>query len=590
MMDRDSPTKVRFGEFEVDLQAGCVLKRGAKVRLREQVFVVLSMLLEHVGEVVTREELQKRLWPGDVCVDFETDLNTVMARLREALGDSAGHPRYIETLPKRGYRFLMPASEGAAAEPVRQRRVRLVILPFSNLGGDPAEEYFSDAMTDEIITALCQVAPENLAVIARTTAKHYKHTEKDVAHIGRELGVDYVMEGGVRRSDNQVVMNVQLIQASDQTQVFARKYNAEMSDIFKVVSRAASDIADSIGINAAPEDRRSGLLVGGQVRKRPTEDLVAYNEYIQARYDMGKGTAKGFAEAEQHLERAIARDPEFALAYDALAEINWYLGYFGYIPARKAFSAGIIQALRAIEIDNTRAETHALLGQFHKTIEYNWTEVHREMALALQLDPASPLVRLRFAVSDLMPHGRLEEAITEIEHALESDPLSVLTQGWLGVMLVLAHKWDLAIDQAHLLVQLDPAVFWGHFVMGVAYRAKQMYEKAIAAQRMAVEVSGGIAPMIGWLGLILSVCGNAAEARSLLKQLHTKAAQGYVPPTSFAWIYLGLREIDTAFEWLSRAVDECDQFMMPIKSYVFFDPIRADPRFLGLLRKMNLEP
>jgi TolB-like protein len=591
MPDKASTQKViRFGEFEVDLQAGCLIKQGLKIRLREQLFVVLSMLLEHAGEVVTREELQKRLWPGDVVVDFEIDLNTIIARLREALGDSAGHPRYIETLPKRGYRFLADVSEGAASESAPQLRVRLIVLPFSNVRRNPAEEYFSDAMTDEIITALCQLAPEHLAIIARTTSMHYKGSEKDVARIGRELGVAYVVEGGVRRSGDQVVMSVQLIQASDQTQVFAQKYDAEMSDIFKVVSRAASDIADSIGINAAPEDRRSGLLVGGQVRKKPTEDLVAYNEYIQARYYMEKGTAENFAEAKQHLERAIARDPEFALAYDALAEINWYLGYFGYIPARKAFSAGIIQALRAIEIDNTRAETHALLGQFHKTIEYNWTEVHREMALALRLDPTSPLVRLRYAVSDLMPHGRLEEAITEIEHALESDPLSVLTQGWLGVMLVLAHKWDLAIDQAHRLVRLDPTVFYGHFVMGVAYRAKQMFEKAITAQRMAVEVSGGSAPMIGWLGLILGLCGKAAEARSLLEQLHAQAAQEYVPPTSFAWIYLGLREIDTAFEWLDRAVDECDQFMMPIKTYVFFDPLRSDPRFLALLRKMNLEP
>jgi TolB-like protein/Tfp pilus assembly protein PilF len=590
---RDMPPSqrvIRFGEFEVDLQAGFLSKRGVKVRLRQQLFVVLSTLLERAGEVVTREELQKRLWPGDVVVDFEIDLNTIMARLREALGDSTEYPRYIETLPKRGYRFLVPVSEYPASEPVTQRRIRIVVLPLSNVSGNPAEEYFSDAMTDEIISALCRLAPEQLAVIARTTAMHYRGSEKDVAHIGRELGVDYVVEGGVRRSDNQVAMNVQLIQTADQTHVFARKYDAELRDIFKVVNRAASDIADSIGINAGLGDKREGLLVGGQLRRKPTEDLVAYNEYIQARCYMEKGTAENFAEAKQHLERAIARDPKFALAYDALAEINWYLGYLGYIPARKAFSAGIIQALRAIEIDNTRAETHALLGAFHKTIEYNWAEVHREMALALRLDPTSPLVRLRYAVSDLMPHGRLEEAIAEIKHALESDPLSILAQSWLGVMLVLAHEWDLAIDQAHRVVQLDPTVFYGHFVMGVAYRAKQMFEKAITAQRMAVEVSGGAASMIGWLGLILGLCGKAPEARSLLRQLHSKAEQGYVPPTSFAWIYLGLREIDTAFQWLNRAVEECDQFMMPIKTYVFFDPIRADPRFMALLRKMNLEP
>jgi len=581
---------IRFGEFEADLQAGCLFKRGVKIRLRGQLFGVLSILLEHAGEVVTREDLQRRLWPGDVLVDFEINLNTIMARLREALGDSAENPRYIETLPKRGYRFLATASEGTASEPLPQPRVRLVVLPFSNVVGNPAEEYFSDAMTDEIITALCQLAPARLAVIARTTSMHYKSSQKDVTRIGRELRVDYVVEGGVRRSGDQVAMNVQLIQPSDQTHVLARKYDAEMRDVFEVVNRAASDIAESIGISAAPEDKPSGLKAGGQVRKKPTEDLAAYNEYIQARYDMGKGSAEGFAGARQHLERAVARDPEFALAHDALAEIDWYLGYFGFVAPRKAYSAGIVHALRAIEIDNGRAETHALLGEFHKTLDYNWPEVRRKMAFALQLDPDSPLVRLRYAVSDLMPHGRLEEAITEIEKALESDPLSLLTQGWLAVMFVLAHKWDRAIDQAHLLLQLHPAAFWGHFIMGVAYRGKRMIGEAITALRTAMEVSGGMPGLIGWLGLTLGVNGNTAEARALLQRLHEKSAQGYVPPTSFAWIYLGLAQIDTAFEWLDRAVDECDQFMMPIKSYEFFNPIRADPRFLALLRKMNLEP
>ena len=591
MSGGSSPRKVlRFGEFEVDLPAGRLFKRGVRVRLREQLFQVLSVLLERAGEVVTREELQRRLWPGDVVVDFELNLNTVVARLREALGDSAEDPRYIETLPKRGYRFLAAVSEGDASELVRQHRVRLVVLPFSNAGGDPGEEYFSDAMTDEIITALCRAAPDRLAVIARTTAMQFKNSEKDVARIGRELGVDYVVEGGARRGEDRVTVNVQLIETAGQTHVFARKYEAELRGIFGVVDRAASDIVDSLGLPAAAEGRRGDAPAGGHVRKKPTEDLAAYNDYIQARYDMSKGSAEGFAEAGRHLESAIARDPGFALAHDAMAEVHWLLGYMGYIPPQKAYSAGIAQALRAIEIDNSRAETHALLGEFHKTLEYNWPEVRREMTLALRLDPTSPLVRWRYAVSDLMPHGRLEEAITEIERALESDPLSLLMQGWLGVMLVLAHKWDRTLGQAHLLLQLSPSTFWGHFIFGVTYREKRMFDKAVSALRAAIEVSGGMPGLIGWLGLTLGMNGSAAEARTLLDRLHGKGAQGYVPPSSFAWIHLGLGETDNAFEWLDRAVDECDQFMMPIKSYSFFDPLRADPRFRALMRKMNLEP
>ena len=581
---------VRFGELEVDVQAGCLYRRGVKVRLREQLFTVLSVLLERAGEVVTREELQRRLWPGGVVVDFEVNLNTLIARLREVLGDSAEHPRFIETLPKRGYRFMAALSEGPASESGSPRRIRLVVLPLTNGSGDPAEEYFCDAMTDELTTALCRAAPERLAVIARTTAMHYKGSEKDVARIGRELGVDYVVEGGVRRAGGQLAMNLQLIQAADQTHVFARKYDSGLHDLFKAMDSAAADVAGMIGSDTAAEAGPASLSTGLKARKKPTEDLAAYNEYILARYDMGKGSAGGFAGARQHLERALARDPMFALAYDALAEIDWYLGYFGYVPPQKAFAEGIGHALRAIELDFSRAETHALLGEFHKTLAYNWPEVHREMALALQLDPASPLVRLRYAISDLMPHGRLEEAIAELERSLESDPLSMLTQGWLGVMLVLAHRWERALDQADLLLQLYPGGFWGYFIMGVAYREKQMPEKAISALRTALELSGGMPGLIGWLGLTLGVNGNTAEARSLLEGLRAKAAQGHVPPTSFAWIHLGLGEIDAAMDWLDRAVDERDQFMMPIKSYRFFDPLRADPRFQALLRKMKLEP
>ncbi len=591
MADAVSPTKVfRFGEFEVDLQAGCLYKLGAKVGLRHQAFVALCLLLERAGEVVTREELQKRLWPGDVFVDFEIDLNTIIARLREALGDSAERPRYLETLPRRGYRFLAAVSRGGPPQGLRPGRLRLVVLPFSNAGGDPADEYVSDAVTDELITAICQTATERLAVIARTTAMHYKHSDKDVAAIGRELGVDYVVEGRVRRGRNRLAMNLQLIQVTDQTHVFARMYDSARLDISKMVSRAASDIAESIGLPAGPDAGPAGPPNRARLPRRSTRHLGAYNEYIQGRFHMGNISAEGFALAKEHLTRAIARDPGFALAYDALAETYWFLGYAGYVRPRDAFSTGIVHALRAVEIDGTLGETHALLGSFHKTLDYNWREVRREMALALRLDPMSPSVRLHHAISGLMPHGRVEDAIAEIERALEFDPMSIMIQGWLGIMLVLAHRWDRAIDQSRLLLRLFPRAFWGHFVLGVAYREKRMYDEAIAALRAGVEVSGGMPITIAWLGLTLALSGNAAEARSWLRRLHDAAARGYVPPTSFAWIHLGLGELDAAFEWLDRAVDECDQLMMPIKSYAFFDPIRGDPRFEALLRKMNLEP
>ena len=243
----NAPRIVRFGNFEVDLAAGQLHKRGVRIGLREQSFQVLALLLERPGEVVTREQLQHRLWPADVFVDFENNLNTAVARLREALGDSAEHPRFIETLPKHGYRFIAVVGERSSGK----RRAslvaaRIVVLPFLNLSGDPAQEYFSDAMTDEIITELGAVAPEALSVIARTTAMRYKGGHKDVARIARELGVEYVVEGGVRRTGDRLVLNVQLVRASDRTHVFAKRYQAELRDIFETESSVARDIAEHI--------------------------------------------------------------------------------------------------------------------------------------------------------------------------------------------------------------------------------------------------------------------------------------------------------------------------------------------------------
>ena len=280
----------------------------------------------------------------------------------------------------------------------------------------------------------------------------------------------------------------------------------------------------------------------------------------------------------------------FAQAYDALAEVYRCMGYFGYMRPREAFSAGILHAVRAIELDNTRAETHALVGQFHKIAEYNWREVEREMALALHLDPASPTVRLRYAISALMPHGRMDKAVAELERALDVDPFSILTHGWLGIMLVLSRRFVAGVMEARKMLDLDPVSSMAYFILGAGCRYLGKSEESIAALRKGVELSGGAAFMLGWLGLALGASGQAAEARDVLRRLHEMEARGYVPPFSIACIHLGLKEIDAAFDWFNRAVEECDQFMMPIKSYAFLDPIRTDHRFATLLRKMNLEP
>jgi TolB-like protein len=582
------PHIVRFGSFEADLDSGQLRKRGIRVKLRDQSFLVLASLLEHQGQVVTREELRRRLWRNQVFVDFDNNLNIIVGRLRAALGDSAEHPHFIETLPKRGYRFIGAISESMPGEDSSKPPLaKLVVLPFQNLTGDPGQEYLSDGVTDEIITEIASCAPHRLAVIARTTAMSLKVRPKNLLTIRRTLAVDYVVEGSLRRNGDTISINVQLIRTSEQTHLFARRYDSAACDIFNLRNRIVQDIAAHI----PPLANLPAAADATTFRRRPpTSNLAAYNEYIQGRYFLAKGGPEAIAAAKQHLEKALAGDPEFALAHDAFAELYWYMGYTGVIAPRKAFSTGIIHAVRAIEVDNRLAESHALLGEFHKTLGYNWPEVHREMALALQLDPNSPLVRTRYAVSELMPHAQLQEALSELERALELDPLSLLPRLWMGIILLLARRYEEAIQQGKKLLELEPSYYMAYFILGNAYRYLGRLDEALDAQSEAIRLSGEAAWLLGWLGLTLARNGDKLGARSLLDRLRQIGTTGYVPASSFAWIHLGLQEIDIAFRWLDRAVDECDQLMMPIKSYAFLDPIRSDPRFGRLLHKMNLEP
>jgi TolB-like protein/tetratricopeptide (TPR) repeat protein len=579
---------VRFDSYEADLGSGELRKRGIRIRLREQSFQVLTALLEHPGEVVPREELRHRLWRDDVFVDFENNLNAVVAHLREVLCDSAEHPRFIETLPKRGYRFIADvyALPPATAEP-KASRARLVVLPFVNLSGDPAQEYFSDAMTDEIITALASLAPEQLAVIARTTAMHYKGSHKDAGRIGRELNADYAVEGGIRHENDHTTINVQLIQTSDQAHLFARRYEAELRDIFHMQSSIAQGIAAHIPSLAGKAARKLAP-------RKPTEDVAAYNEYIKGRYEMWKWTPEGVAKAKQHFEAALTHDHTFALACDALANLHWYLGFWGFAPPDQMEPIRRFYAQRAIELDPALAETQTLIA-FHPekchytdAYVYNWSEAEVQMARARDLHPNSPFLRVGYATV-LMVLGHTGKAAAELECALELDPLSLEVRFWLVEVLFFGRQYERALEQARQLLELEPEHQLAHMVLGHAYLGMQRFEESVAALRHAVEASGEFPLMLGWLGLVLGLGGHKAQARVVLERLRAIGGQRFVLPTSFAWIHFGLGEIDEAFAWMERAIDRNDGWIPALKSYPFLDPIRADPRFHALLRKLNLE-
>ena len=579
------PNVVRFQSFEVDLDAGELLKRGIRIKLRDQSLQVLAALLETPGQVVSRADLQKRIWRDEVFVDFDNNLNILVARLRNALGDSAEHPRFIQTVPKHGYRFVGSLRAPAQTQQRLGARARLLVLPFVNMSGESSQDDICDALTDEIITQLARLSPERLAVIARTTSMHYKESRDPADKIGRDLKVQYIVEGALRSIAGRLSFTVQLISTTEQVHVFAAEFESA-EEVVAAPGNVVHSIARHLPGLGQLANTQAAVVHGNLAL---SHDPAAYRDYLAGRSLLAKARPAEFKAAKLLLERALAAEPQFALAYDALAKLCWYLGYFGVISSREAFAAGIVYAVRALELDNSSAETHALLGQFHKTVQYNWPEVHREMEIARRLDRNSPLVCMRYAVSELMPHGRLQEAIVELERALDLDPMSLFPRMWLAIVLLLARQPQRALSESERLMEVEPEYFMSYFVRASALRCLDRMQEALEAQKTAVALSGNAAAMLAWLGLILPSCGCRREARGVLAQLRKMNAGAYVPPSSFAWVHLGLGEIDCAFRWMNRAVNECDQFMMPIKSYAFFDPLRHDPRFALLLQKMHLD-
>jgi TolB-like protein/DNA-binding winged helix-turn-helix (wHTH) protein len=437
---------IRFGVFELDLAAGELRKSGIKVRLQEQPFQILSLLLERPGQVVTRDEIQQKLWPDGTFVDFEHSLNAAVKRLREALEDSADNPQFVETVPRRGYRFIYPV-EGHAARSRRwvwalalaalpalltlllalnvgglrdrlwpradspAKRIMLAVLPCDNLSGDPEQEYFSDGMTDEMIAQLGRLQPARLGVIARTSAMHYKGTDKHVDEIGRELGVEYILECSVRREGDRVRITAQLIQVSDQTHLWAASYERELAGIFAIQSEVSRQIARSLEVELLPAERARPSGAG-------TINPEAYEAYLKGRYFWNKRTEEGIKKSLDYFQQAVARDPDYALAYSGLADAYLVGIFVGYLPSQDNHPKGLAAALRAVELDDTLAEAHASLANFEIG---NWLVEEKELKRAIELNPNYAPARIWYAMH-LSARGRHEEALAEGKKALELDP------------------------------------------------------------------------------------------------------------------------------------------------------------------------
>jgi TolB-like protein/DNA-binding winged helix-turn-helix (wHTH) protein/Tfp pilus assembly protein PilF len=613
---------VHFGIFQLDLKAHELHKAGVKVKLQDQPFRVLAVLVDRAGQVVTREELRQKVWPTDVYVAFDQGLNNAIKKVRDALGDSAESPRFIETLARHGYRFVAPVS-AAPARSVEPRfhfglrtlrntaliglttacvlavlaywawhgsamRVRpssekviLAVLPFDNLSRDPDQEFFSDGMTEELIAQLGKLNPERLMVIARGSVAKYKGSNLAVNEIGRELHADYLVQGSVRRAPDRVRITVHLIQVPDQTDLWADSYDRELQDMLALQDSVARTIANRIHITLTPGQQ-------SRLATRPNLDPDAYEAYLKGRYYWNKRTADGMQKALVYFQQAINKDPNYGAAYSGLADCNSGLTWHGFTSPAETLPKANAAALKAIEIDPQSAEAHASLALVlhHR---WDWPGAEAEFKRALQLDPRYANAHHWYG-DYLSATGRHDEALVEAKKALDLDPLNLMIGTWVGLRYYLARKYDGALEQSRNTVELDPNFAAARLLLGETYVQMGLYQKGLAELQSAASLSGDSPLYLAQVAVAHAMAGRKTEALQIIAQLQTISSKRYVSPYGLAQIYAAVNDKEQTFKWLQIAYDDRAVWMTYLAVDPVFDGFRSDQRFQDLLRRVRLLP
>jgi TolB-like protein/DNA-binding winged helix-turn-helix (wHTH) protein/Tfp pilus assembly protein PilF len=631
---------VRFGTYEVSLQSGELRKAGVRIRVQQQPLKLLEVLLERPGEVVTREELRSRVWPNESFGDFDQAVNIAIAKLRSALGDSAENPRYIETLPKRGYRFIAevlvldadagtkrpesaPArppetepghkmqSNGLPIAPKRRlwspRRIivasvlflslpilsvwlfrshgrppmvirSLAVLPLDNLSGDASQNYFADGMTDELITDLAQISA--LRVISRTSVMVYKGARKPLPQIARELNVDAVVEGTVLRSGDQVRITAQLIDAVTDKHLWSQSYEGQLRDTLALQDRVAKAIADQIRINLTPREQAA-------LKSVRVVNPEAYESYLKGRYFWNKRTADSLKVALAYFDQAIEEDPKYAQAYSGLADTYALLGDWQYsvMVPKKALPKAKDAALKALELDSTLGEAHNSLAFLLDGFDWDLDSGGKEFRRAIELNPGYATAHHWYAWH-LGLLGRYDEAIAEMKKAENLDPLSLIINADLAELLVLAHSYDESIRQSRKTIEMDPDFALAHNQLAQAYLQKHMYHEAAAELQKAVQLSGGSPTCIANLARAYVASGKRSEAVKLLNDLKNRSTPGFSHASEIAVIYVSLGDMDQAMNWLEKGYAE--RFNPGVLLRPGFDPLRSDARFQNLVHRIGL--
>jgi TolB-like protein/DNA-binding winged helix-turn-helix (wHTH) protein/tetratricopeptide (TPR) repeat protein len=610
----------RFGVFEVDLSSVALRRDGVPVRLRGKPFDILIALIERKGELVTREELRQRLWAADTFVDFDHGMNAAINRVRDALGDTADNPRFIQTIPRRGYRFIAPVepiipapvtvapvaeppvlASAPSAEPRVANRGRLVwvafwllfvaagawiwsvasggnrppasparkmiaVLTFENLSGDPEQDYFSQGITEELIGQLGALNPDALGVIARTTSAKYRSGEHTISDIGTALDVQYVLVGSVRRSGDRVRITAQLIEVQHQTQLWSDSYDHEVGDVLLTQRDVAMQVAQALTMS---------VLGAPTVPRMPSP--AAYEAYLRGRFLRQQATQGSLKRAQEYFEEAIARDPSYAAAYAGVADVYHVLGGPGWEfgPARELLPRALEAAQRAIDLDPRAPDGYAVRGMSRLWLDWNPRAAEEDLRRAVALNPSFAQAH-QYLSTVLTVQRRFDEAIAAGSRAAHLDPLSPISSTTLGYRYYYAHRYEEALREFARALELAPDFASAHIGQAQVYRAMGRHADALAAIERAVPFAGGRSYVLAHLSYAQAQAGRPADAQRTRATLEDEGRRTYVSPFHLALAAAGTGDRPGVVDHLRHAFEDRSGWMMFVPIEAEFAPYLGD--------------
>lgn len=611
-----------FGPFLLDLSVRRLFLNGQAVHLTAKLFDILLSLVQRRGEVVSKEELMREIWPDQFVED--SNLTVCVCMLRKALGEKSGERGYIETVPKRGYRFvarvreLKAAEQGAGGYAVARGSeskefkrepgtVSLAVLPIVAEGRNPNLEYLSDGLTESLINSLSQIS--QMRVLARSTVFRYKSRYSDALKVGQELNVRILLTGRVRQFNESLLINVELIDVSDGVQLWGASYNCQFSNIFEVQEEITRTVSEKLQL-------RLSLLEKGFLTRRCTENIEAYRNYLKGRFFWNKRSIKGIKGSISYFQKAIECDASYALAYSGLADSYITLADYGVVAPCEVVPQAERAVRRALEIDDRLAEAHASSANLKKYSDLDFERAEPEYLRAIELNPYYATAHYWYALY-LAQLGRFDEAVERIRQALEIDPLSLIINKTMAKILYLARRYDEAVKQCLETFEIDPSFGPASGQLAYIYAAQQRYPEAISEIQKLINFTAGDYEVtrrgelksgelksiagggqhvifsesdpeaIGALGNFYALAGRVKEARELLSGLEELSSRRYVEPHTLAMIYVGLKERERAFEWLEKSYSNRSSVLKYLRVWPVLDSLRADKRFSDLCRRVG---